>query len=176
MPINAGQRLVLSVTIIGALAGCGPTVGLNPNVSHSGYDGAKVVTINGHGNACESMVCTGLGAQWRSNAPNQSILVVYVFNHITGITGAQIKVDGKEYDLNAMQPFTNFSEFAAPVTESRKGFVVPTELIRKIVASKRTWLRVQTTGGYVEDAVIDGATDSKAYHALKRFLADVDTK
>lgn len=174
MTRNARLHLVLPIAAIAMLAGCSSTVGLNPSVSHSGYDGAKVVTINGHGNACKTMVCTGLGAQWRSNTPKQSILVVYVFNHITGITGAQISVDGKEYDLNAMQPFTNFSEFAAPVTESRKGFVVPTELIRKIVASKRTWLRVQTTGGYVEDAVIDGATDSKAYHALKRFLADID--
>lgn len=169
-------RLTLSTAIISTLIGCGPTVGNNTNVSYSGFDGAKVVTINGHGNACTTILCSGLGAQWRSINPKQSILVVYVFNDITGITGAQISIDGKEYNLNSMQPFTNFSEFNAPVSESRKGFIVPTDLIRKIVASKRTWLRVQTTSGYIEDAVIDGATESKAYYALKRFLSDVDAK
>lgn len=48
--------------------------------------------------------------------------------------------------------------------------------IRKIVDSKRTWLRVHTTGDYIDDAVIDGSTDSKPYHALKRFLTSVDQK
>lgn len=74
-----------------------------------------------------------------------------------------------------MQTFTNFNELGAATKESRKGFIVPLDLVRKITMSQRTWLRVQTTGGYAEDAVIDGQTlDSKAYHALKRFLTAVD--
>lgn len=73
-----------------------------------------------------------------------------------------------------MQTFTNFNELGAATKESRKGFIVPLDLVRKITTSQRTWLRVQTTGGYAEDAVIDGQTDSKAYHALKRFLTAVD--
>lgn len=68
-----------------------------------------------------------------------------------------------------MQPFTNFNEFGAATQESRERFLVLLDLIRKITASQRIWLRVQTTRGYVEDAVIDGRTNSKACHALKRF-------
>lgn len=163
-----------SILALAALAGCSTTSGTGPNVSRSGFDGARVVTINGHGNACKSMLCTGLGAQWTSKNPTESVLVVYVFNDIKGITGAQLNIDGQTYDLTTMRPFTNFSDFGAATKESRKGFLVPTDLVRKITVSQRTWLRVQTTAGYYEDAVIDGQTDSKAYHALKRFLAAVD--
>lgn len=174
MTKTARALALSSVLALAALAGCSTTSGTGPNVSRSGFDGARVVTINGHGNACKGMLCTGLGAQWSSKNPTESVLVVYVFNDIKGITGAQLNIDGQTYDLTTMRPFTNFSDFGAATKESRKGFLVPTDLVRKITASQRTWLRVQTTGGYVEDAVIDGQTDSKAYHALKRFLAAVD--
>lgn len=88
--------------------------------------------------------------------------------------GAKLNIDGQTHDLSIMQPLTNFNEFGAATKESRKGFLVPLDFVRKITASQRTWLRVQTTNGYVEDAVIDGQTDSKAYHALKRFISAVD--
>lgn len=165
---------LLAFMLIAILTGCSTTAGGSASVSQSGFDGARVVTINGHGNACKSMRCTGLGAQWTSKNPTESVLVVYLFNDIKGITGASLNIDGQTYDLSTMQPFTNFNEFGAATQESRKGFLVPTDLVRKIVGSQRTWLRVQTTGGYVEDAVIDGQTDSKAYHALKRFVNAVD--
>lgn len=157
------------------LMGCSTTSGTGPNVSHSGFDNARVVTISGHGNACKGMLCTGLGAQWMSKNPTEAVLVVYLFNDIKGITGAKLNIDGQTYDLSVMQPFTNFNEFGTATKESRKGFLVPLGLARKITASQRTWLRVQTSRGYIEDAVIDGPTDSKSYHALKRFLAAVDT-
>lgn len=157
------------------LMGCSTTSGTGPNVSRSGFDNARVVTISGHGNACKGMLCTGLGAQWTSKNPAETVLVVYLFNDIKGITGAKLNIDGQTHDLSTMQPFTNFSEFGTATRESRKGFLVPLDLVRKIAASQRTWLRVQTLSGYIEDAVIDGPTDSKSYHALKRFLAAVDT-
>ncbi|TYK58451.1 hypothetical protein [Pseudomonas synxantha] len=170
----AGVFLLLPVVALAALAGCSTTSGSGANVSRSGFDGARVVTINGHGNACDSMLCTGLGAQWKSSNSNEAILVVYIFNDIVGITGAQLNIDGKTYDLNVMRPITNFNEFGAATKESRKAFLVPLELVRKITSSHRTWLRVQTTGGSIENAVVDGDTDSKAYHALKRFLKAVE--
>ena len=163
-----------SVLTVAAIAGCSTTSGTGPNISHSGFDDARVVTINGHSNACQTMLCTGLGAQWKSNNPTEAILVVYIFNDIKGITGAKLNIDGKTYDFSIMQTFTNFNEFGAATKESRKGFLVPLELVRKITASQRTWLRVQTTAGNIENGVIDRQTDSKAYHALKRFLTAVD--
>jgi len=120
------------------------------------------------------MICTGLGAQWSSKHPVDAVLVVSLFNEVRAIVGAQLNIDGKVYDLSNAQPFTNFSDFGAATKESRKGFIVPIDLIRKIASSQRTWLRVTTTAGNFEDAVIDGQTDSKAFHALRRFLATVD--
>lgn len=53
-----------SILALAALAGCSTTSGTGPNVTRSGFDGARVVAINGHGNACKGMLCTGLGAHW----------------------------------------------------------------------------------------------------------------
>ena len=170
---GSDMRLV-AFLVVSLLAGCSTTSGTGPNVTHSGFDGARVVSINGHGNACKGMLCTGLGAHWTSKNPTEAVLVVYLFNDIKAITGAKLNIDGQTYDLSTMQPFTNFNELGAPTKESRKGFIVHLDLVRKIITSQRTWLRVQTTAGYAEDAVIDGQTDSKAYHALKRFLDAVD--
>ncbi|MFU1912230.1 hypothetical protein ACLQ8Z_21535 [Bordetella hinzii] len=168
------RKLTLaSILALAALVGCSTTSGTGPRVSQSGFDGARIVTINPHGNACRSMICTGLGAQWSSKNPTESVLVVSLFNETRAIIGAQLNVDGKVYDLSNAQPFTNFSDFGAATKESRKGFIVQTDLIRKITTSQRTWLRVITTAGNFEDAVVDGQTDSKAFHALRRFLASV---
>jgi len=172
---NATRALALSSFFaLALLAGCSTTSGTGPNVRHSGFDGARVVTIDGHGNDCSTIICTGIGAQWKSTNPTEAVLVVYIFNDIKGITGAQLNIDGKTHDLTIMMPLTNFSELGAVTKESRKGFLVPLSLVREITASKRTWLRVQTTAGNMENRVIDGQNDSKAYHALKRFLAAVD--
>lgn len=168
------KRTANLLLILAALAGCATTSGSDARVSRSGFDGARIVTVNPHGNACRSMSCTGLGAQWSSKSPTEAVLVISLFNETRAIVGAQLNIDGKVYDLSNAQPFTNFSDFDAATKESRKGFIVPTDLIRKIAASQRTWLRVTTTVGNFEDAVIDGQTDSKAFHALRRFLASVD--
>lgn len=168
------KRTASLLLMLAALAGCATTSGSDARVSRSGFDGASIVTVNPHGNACRSMSCTGLGAQWNSKTPTQSVLVVSLFNETRAIVGAQLNIDGKVYDLSNAQPFTNFSDFGAATKESRKGFIVQTSLIRKIATSQRTWLRVTTTAGNFEDAVIDGQTDSKAYHALRRFLTSVD--
>ena len=132
------KRTAILLLVAAALAGCSTTSGTGPRISKSGFDGARIVTINPHGNACRSMICTGLGAQWNSKHPTDSILVVSLFNEVKAIVGAQLNIDGQVYDLSNAQPFTNFSDFGAATKESRKGFIVPTDLIRKIAASHRT--------------------------------------
>lgn len=168
------EIVVISASCLMFLAGCATTSGTGPNVSHSGFDNAKVVSINPHGNACTGMVCTGLGAQWNGKRPSETILMIHIFNSINAITGAKLNIDGEQYVLKMTETLTNFSQPGAMLKESSKGFVVPTDLVRKITNSRRTWLRVSTTSGYLEDAVIDGQTDSKAFHAMKRFLAEVE--
>lgn len=157
-----------------ALAGCSNSTGKSVSVSKSGFDGSKVVAIQPHGNACTSMTCTGLGAQWNSSDPQNALLLVNVFNEIKGIVAAEINIDGKVYNLQKSNEFTDFDSWTPSVRNSEQTFVVPLALIEKITTSKRTWLRVHTTSGYLEDAVVDNGKDSKALHALKRFMTEVN--
>lgn len=163
--------MLLLAALVGA--GCSTTSGLSPESTRSGFDGARVVTISHHGNACTSILCTGLGAQWTSANPADAILTVTVFNEFKGITGAALNIDGK---ITTIKPIglTNFSRPGAPLKESSSNFAVPLQLLRSIAGAQRAWLRVHTTSGYLEDAIVDGATDSKALHAMRRFLAEVD--
>lgn len=54
-------------------------------------------------------------------------------------------------------------------------FVVPMTDLRAIADARRVWVRVSSTRGWSEQAIVDGDTDSKALHALRRFLAQVDS-
>jgi hypothetical protein len=167
------RRLVALLALLGA--GCATTSGNAPETTRSGFDGARVVSITPHGNACTTVLCTGLGAQWSSARPDQAIVSVAVFNQITGITGAAVNVDGKVTQLAAIAP-TGFNRLGDAQKVSRSDFVVPLQLVRSIAGAKRAWLRVTTPGGSLEDAIVDGSTDSKALHALRRFLAEVDAR
>jgi len=163
-----------AVSLAVLLAGCANTVGSSASEVRSGFSGGRVVSIGGHGNACKSTTCTGLGGQWDSSKPEAAILSVYVFNDIKGITGASFAIDGAVTRVTPLPGLTHFSRPGDMLKQSRHDFSVPLSLIRHIVEAKKVWLRVQTTDGYMEDAVIEGTDDSKAYHAMKRFLAQID--
>lgn len=156
------------------LAGCSNSTGKSVTVSKSGFDGSKVVTVQPHGNACTTITCTGLGAQWKSSDPRNALLLVNVFNEIKGIVGAELNIDGKVYNLQKSKEFTDFDSWTPSVRNSEQTFIVPLSLIQEITTSKKTWLRVHTTNGYLEDAVVDNGKDSKAWYALKRFVAEVE--
>lgn len=170
------MKLAIAACATVLMAGCATTSGSAPTESRSGFDGARVVNIAGHGAACRQALCPGLGAQWNSRAPDTAILTVYLFNEFRGITGAELSIDGQQVELHPTQALTNFSRPGDAVRESRLDFAVPMTVVRSITSAQKAWLRVRTTDGYVEDAIIDGPTDSKAFHALKRFLAAVDAR
>ncbi|MCZ4677062.1 hypothetical protein O4O00_22180 [Citrobacter sedlakii] len=132
------------------------------------------MTIQPRGNACTSMTCTGLGAQWNSADPQNALLLVNVFNEIKGIVAAEINIDGKVYHLQKSKGFIDFDSWTPSIRNSEQAFVVQLALIEEIITSKRTWLIVHTTSGYIEDAVVDNGKDSKALHLLKRFMAEVN--
>jgi len=173
----AGMKtaLPLALTLL-TLAGCATTIGTAPTDTRSGYDGARVVTISPHGGACTSMLCPMLGAQWTSKAPDLAVVTVRVSGAYLPINGARLMIDGKE---TALQPLPGVTNFAAPipgVRESSRDFTVPLATVRALAGAQKAWLRVGTTDGGTEVAIIDGATDSKALHAMRRFLAQVDGK
>ena len=162
-----------SCALIVALSGCATTSGTAPTSATSGFDGAKVVSIDPHGLACRSMTCPAIGAQWRSTYPGAAVVTVTVFNEIIGVTAVEFNVDGK---VSRLQPLhlTRFSKPGDLLKESRTDFGASMDLVREIARAQRAWLRVHTTDGSIEEAIVDGPTDSKAVHALRRFLAEVD--
>lgn len=168
------MKKTLAALVVCALAGCATTSGMAPTETKSGFSGGRVVTISGHGNACSSFFCTGLGAQWDSSTPDRAILQVHIFNDWKGITGAALSIDGRIVELQKLPGLSQFSKPGEAVKQTTQSFGVPLSLVREVVAAKKVWIRVHTTAGYMEDAVIDGEKDSKAYHALVRFLAQVD--
>lgn len=159
-----------------AAAGCATTSGLAPSSTRSGFDGARVVAIPGHGAACAGVVCPGLGVQWSDRTPTAAIVTVHVFNELRGIVGAQLAIDGRIVTLRAMPALTNFSRPGDPLKESRRDFTASLADVRAVAQAQRAWIRVQTTDGTIESAIVDDSTDSKALHALRRFLAEVDAE
>ncbi len=163
--------IILALPIL--LAGCGTTTGLAPKTAHSGFDNARIVSIEPHGNAMTGMIGTGIGAQWSEARKDEVILIIAVFNDSTGITGAELNIDGEKIALTPTATVTDM-EAGATMKISTKGFLTKLDTVEKIIKSKRTWLRVHTPTGTIEDAVINGKKDSKAYHALIRFMDAVN--
>lgn len=163
------KRLLFACVL---LAGCvSNESGLKPDVSYSGYDKAKTVNIAPHGTACQSAACdiVSLGVQWREVEPEQAQLILKTYSFFKNMTGLKIKVDGEEY-LAGSAGITDH-QVVLGVKESYQGFVVPFSLVEKMSQAESVWLRVSSPTGYSDYVVKDGSVDSKAYHALQRFVA-----
>lgn len=172
------RRLVMAAAVSAMMivSGCSTTSGLSPEVSKSGFDGATVVHIAPHGNACLSL-CTTLGAQWSSARPDTANLRVGIYDpsNFYVIRGAQIRIGQDVIDLTPEPGITQFEVDQVGVArDSNKWFAVPLDFVRKIADSNDAWIRLDTNAGTVDDAIIDNGKDTKALNALKRFLAKVD--
>ncbi len=154
--------------------GCSNHSGSSVNIGYSGFDSAKTVSINPHGNICRfATVCTGIGAQWNASNPEYAILLVRVYDQYAGISKAELNIDGRKINLTPTVGVTDLNHYRIGnqiFKESTKGFIIPVAEIKKILESKKVWLRLSTPTGYLENAVIDDENDSKAYHALSRFM------
>ena len=159
------------IGIASILAGCSTTSGLGAQTGVSGLDGKKHVRIAPHGAACTSMVCPAIGAVWIEDAPNLVGLNFEVVNDIRAINAAELNIDGEIIKLSN----TDLTRFNTDIgRSSAKTYTTNFDVINKIVNSKRSWVRLSTSKGYVEAAIIENGKDSKAFHALKRFKAQVD--
>jgi len=123
-----------------------------------------------------NVIATGIGAQWNQAHPNQVIFVIAIFNLQTAITGAELNIDGEKMALKLTGGITDTAAGGDIMKTSTRDFLTDLATVEKIIKSKRTWLRVHTPTGSIENAVIDGAKDSKAYHALIRFMDAVKEK
>lgn len=168
------MHFVLGFALVAVVNGCGTTTGLSPKTAHSGFDNARTVDISPHGTISSgNSAGIGIGAQWNEAHKDQAILIFVVYLTYTGITGAELNIDGEKIALTPTATVTDMASDVTGMKSSAKGFVTKLDTVERIVRSKRTWVRLHTPTGTMESAVIDGAKDSKAYHALKRFMNDV---
>ena len=158
-------------SLTAGLAGCATTSGLDPKESRSGFDGARIVQISPHGATCPNIPCVSLGAHWSSANPEGALLIVRISGTTySGIRRVEFNIDGTITAHEAKGSLTRFSP-GTGLRESEQTFGTRLEVIRRIAEARRAWVRVYTNDGYIEDAIIDGEKDSKALHALRRFLA-----
>jgi hypothetical protein len=154
------------------LAGCmSTTSGLDPVVSSNGFNDSKVVDIQPHGLTCKK-ACLSLGAQWQQEHPEVVYLEVESPLMLMNIYSAELNVDGEILTLEPSQYMTNH-EANGYEKKSSKMFLTTKAQVEDMMNAKRVWLRVKTNSGYVEDKLIDETEDSKAYNALKRFMAAI---
>lgn len=164
-------RVVLAAL---TLAGCSTTSGLDATETRSGFDGARIVDIRPHGAACKELPCPSLGAQWNSKTPQLALLHVKVSGYkFSGITRVELAIDGAITRLEARGP-SAFESTTPPIRDSSHSVGVPLDRLREMAAARKAWVRVHTVEGFVEAPIVDGAEDSKALHAMRRFLAAVD--
>lgn len=183
------RTLAIAATLAAAagLGGCGATAGTKAHIQTSTFDGSRTVYIEAHGTNCGmSMVCSMLGAQWNSAAPAQAQLVVETMGSYASINRAALNIDGQiirleptatatQYRQSISQaPGTYSSAIAALGRTSTQTFRAPLDLVRRMLAAKDVRLRVVTSETTIESTVFSPAADSKAHHALQRFVAQVD--
>jgi hypothetical protein len=166
---------MIKILVIGLASlftvGCATTSGLNPQTAVSNFDGVKSVAIVPHGAACKSMVCPMIGATWLDDQPNNVGLSVQLLNETANIHFVSFNIDGEIITLKPLG-LTRFDKGAAG-NYSQVTMVTSYSVLTKILQSKRTWMKVSTSKGGHEVAIIDGTVDSKAFNALKRFDTQV---
>jgi hypothetical protein len=164
-------------------AACGTTTTFKPKESYSEFDNTRNVYVTPHGTISKGfldMEPSLLGAFWTESAPDNIVLIVTLFSQWTGITEINMNIDGRIIELKNKTSLTHleggYENNADMMKKSTQGFVTDIDTVKAILASTRTWLRVYTLDGLVEHGIIDGEIDSKAFNALKDFMALVEAR
>lgn len=166
---------ILAMVAAVLLAGCATTDGLAPTSKVAGFDGARVVDIAPHGAVCDALPCVSIGAQWSARHPDTAIVTVMLLGpKFSGIQRMALSIDGRERSFQPSGITRLDPGLSALVRESRQDFALPLSVLREAHGARRVWIRVSTLDGYIDQAVIDGPKDSKALHAIGRFLTAVD--
>lgn len=174
------MRWLVLAAAASALAACSTTSGSDASERQSGFSGGRIVSIAPHGAICPIATagsgCAALGAYWDSTRADRAQLVVMLVDaKLRSITGLDLNIDGRITRLEPSSLPTGAERIpGGTVIESSRYFPTTLATVRELKSAKRVWLRVHTLDGFIESAIIDGAEDSKAYHAIGRFLARVD--
>lgn len=172
------KKIIFAISFM-ALAGCSGQSLNSVKTYNDNFDGTKIVSIVPHGAEC----CLSVGAFWSAKSPDAVILPVKLFGAYTNIQSADLNVDGKLYNLREAADSTSYTlngsqmiPVGAPLLqESTRGFVAPLSLVKAILASGKTTIRVNTlSDGSVSSVIKDGTNQSKAFTALQEFIGAVD--
>ncbi|MCP4746334.1 MAG: hypothetical protein GY874_09375 [Desulfobacteraceae bacterium] len=168
------MKNLMIVIIMFLITSCSTASVVGPKISHSGFDNSLIVRIDPHGTMYNSKgLVTSIGASWNSSNPDIVILSIQIFYEYHAITEAFLNIDGKKFELLSTKTVTDLNRDIAGFKSSTKGFIVSIKTIDEILKAKRVWLKINTPTGYAENGIIDGEKDSKAYHALKRFIESI---
>ncbi|WP_433846897.1 hypothetical protein [Acinetobacter proteolyticus] len=165
------KKIILTSLLCLAFTGCATSSGLDAKVSTSGFDNSKSVAIIPHGAACTTMYCPAIGASWIDKDKENVGLTFQVSNITSAIYSASLNIDGEIINFKN-QHLTDFNS-SSGMQSSRMMEVTDYKVIEKILNSKRTWVKISTSKGAFEAAIVEDGKDSKAFHALKRFNEQV---
>lgn len=176
------KRLFLCAVLSLGVFGCATSSGLSPTVSKSDFDNTQTIDITPHGLSCKNtgVYCPTLGFRWHDdNASAATIRLVMIDlygSHAAGgdyvrIRDLRLKIDGELVTLKPIgSGLTNYDYDKITGRTSTQAYVVPKSLLTKIYSSKETLVQIVTDKGNIEDYIVKPNADTKAYHALNRFL------
>ena len=170
------KKLLLAAFVASFLTGCANNQGQEAITGVDRHSGSKTVLMQPHGTDCKSMQCIAIGAFWAESEKDTALLNISLMNTTDFVRSAYLEIDGKKYQLRDggdltryERPLANYSAYA----QSRKDYLVPLDLIKKLSTAKKAWVFVETGSGVMSDAIIDSQGDSKAFYAMQRFLKQI---
>ncbi len=159
------------ITSAVSIMGCATTTGFEPRVSHNEADGSRVVSIVPHA-ACTTAVegCPlSVGVSWSSKLPDDAVINITLSGQGASLKELQIDIDGSKVLLHA-DPSVK-ADSASQSKSSSQSFATKLSVVKYIVESKSTSIRVVTTDGHaIEAPIVDAGHGTYAFNALKRFL------
>lgn len=157
-----------------AVTGCANTSGLDAKTSQSTFDGAKTVRIAPHSLGCKS-ACSTMGFGWTSKSPNDVFVDLKMIQlpDYKSIQQLRFNIDGQISNFKPIQTLTDYKNEGVLGKTATQSFVIPQSYAKKLHNSKDVRVQIVTEAGSVDDYLIIGDKDSKAYHALGRFLTQL---
>lgn len=179
------KQIILCAALSLGLVGCATSSGLSPTVSKSEFDNKKTIDIAPHGLSCKNtgVYCPTFGFRWSDDDASSALIRIVMLDlYGTQIIGGdyaeirdlRLKIDGEMVTLKPVGiGLTNYDYDKITGKTSTQAYKVPRSLLTKIYSSKETLVQVVTDKGNIEDYIVKPDADTKAYHALGRFLESI---
>lgn len=155
------------------MAGCDTFLGLTPEAKIRSIYDPRTVYIKPQATKYNGGLGTGVGAMWTESAKGKAAIVIEIYGEFADITGAELNIDGRMLTLTPVADMPTHTRVDSGIRISSRGFITDLAMIKKILRTKSTWLRVEMSTESRESAIIDGGSGSEAYNALVTFMKAV---